>query len=60
MAEQKVQNAIATGAEYIISTDSSCLLQLQGYIDQHQLPIKTIHLVDVLETGWGKRLVMKF
>ena len=53
MAEQKVQNAMATGAEYIISTDSSCLLQLQGYIDQHQLPIKTIHLVDVLATGWG-------
>jgi len=52
MAEQKVQNAMATGAEYIISTDSSCLLQLQGYIDQHKLPIKTIHLVDVLAMGW--------
>jgi L-lactate dehydrogenase complex protein LldE len=33
MAEQKVQNALETGAEYIISTDSSCLLQLQAYID---------------------------
>ena len=53
MAEQKVQNAMVTGAESIISTDSSSLLQLQGYINQHQLPIKTIHLVDVLATGWG-------
>ncbi|MGH2623159.1 MAG: Fe-S oxidoreductase, partial [Sphingobacterium sp.] len=39
--------------EYIISTDSSCLLHLQAYIDQHQLPIKTIHLVDVLTSGWA-------
>lgn len=48
MAEQKVQNAIATGAEWIVSTDASCLLHIQGYIDKHNLPIKTIHLVDVL------------
>ncbi len=52
MAEQKVQNALDTGAEYIVSTDASCLLQLQAYIDAHQLPIKTMHLADVLTTGW--------
>jgi len=52
MAQQKVENALATGAEYIVSTDSSCLMHLQGYIDKHQLPIKTIHLVDVLASGW--------
>ena len=33
MGEQKVENALATGAEYIISTDHSCLMHLQGYID---------------------------
>ncbi len=48
MAQQKVNNALETGAEYIISTDASCLLHVQGYIDKHNLPIKTIHLVDVL------------
>jgi L-lactate dehydrogenase complex protein LldE len=48
MAEQKVQNALKTGAEYIISTDMSCLMQLDGYIRQHNLPIKTLHLADVL------------
>ena len=53
MAEQKVQNALDTGAEYIISTDASCLLQLQAYINQQNLPIKTMHLADVLATGWG-------
>ena len=53
MAEQKVQNALDVKADYIISTDSSCLLQLQAYIEKNQLPIKTMHLVDVLTSGWA-------
>jgi len=53
MAQQKVDNAIAAGADYIISTDASCLLHLQGYIDKNNLPVKTIHIADVLANGWG-------
>jgi len=52
MGEQKIMNALETGAEYIVSTDSSCLLHQQAYIDKHNLPIKTIHIVDVLSSGW--------
>lgn len=52
MADQKIENALATGAEYIVSTDASCLMHLQGYISKHKLPIKTIHIVDVLASGW--------
>ena len=32
MGEQKVENALATGAQYLISTDHSCLMHLHGYI----------------------------
>lgn len=53
MAQQKVDNALAAGADYIISTDASCLLHLQAYIDKNNLPIKTYHLADVLANGWG-------
>ena len=53
MAQQKLDNALAMKVDYIISTDASCLLHLQSYIDKHQLPIKTIHLADVLASGWG-------
>ena len=53
MAEQKINNALEMEADYIISTDSSCLLHLQGYIDQHKLPLKTLHIVDVLTHGWA-------
>jgi len=52
MAEQKINRALETGAEYIVSTDSSCLLHQQAYIDKHNLPIKTIHIIDVLASGW--------
>ena len=52
MAEQKVEHALATGAEYIISTDLSCLMHLQGYIDNKEYAIKTMHIADVLATGY--------
>lgn len=48
MTQQKVENALETGSEYIVSTDSSCLLSMQGYIDKNNLPIKTIHIIDLL------------
>ena len=48
MAEQKVEHAIATGAQYLISTDLSCLMHLQGYIDNKNYNLKTMHIADVL------------
>ncbi len=48
MVEQKVQNALSTGAEYIVTTESSCLMNIEGYIKKHNLPIKTIHIADIL------------
>lgn len=52
MAEQKVNNALAMDADYIISSDLSCLLHLDGYIKKNNLSIKTMHLADVLANGW--------
>lgn len=52
MGEQKVENALATGAEYLISTDLSCLMHLDGYIKNKGYNLKTMHLADVLASGW--------
>ena len=52
MADQKIQNALATGADCIISTDLSCLMQLDGFIKQKNLPLTTMHIADVLASGW--------
>ena len=52
MADQKATHALATKAEYIISTDLSCLMHLDGYIKGKNFPLKTMHLADVLASGW--------
>ena len=51
MTEQKVENALKTGAEYIVSTEASCLMNIEAYIKKQKLPIKTIHLADILASG---------
>ncbi len=51
MTEQKVESAMKTGAEYIVSTEASCLMNINAYIKKQKLPVKTIHLVDLLASG---------
>ena len=48
MGEAKCAAALATQAEFVVSCDSSCLMQIQGLADKRQLPVKTIHLAEVL------------
>ena len=48
MAEQKIKAVLDSGAEYIVSGDASCLLHLQSYINKNNIPLKTIHLIDLL------------
>jgi len=52
MTEQKIENALKTGAEYIISTESSCLMNLEVYISKNNIPLKPIHIADILASGW--------
>lgn len=52
MAQTKVASALETGAQYMISTDVSCMMHIQGYIDKNNFPIKTLHIADVLASGW--------
>lgn len=48
MGEVKCDQAADTGAEYIISNDSSCLMHLQSLLDKQGKRLKTIHLAEVL------------
>ena len=52
MGDQKITNAITTGAEYLISTDMSCLMHIDGCIQHQHKDLKVIHLADVLASGW--------
>ncbi len=55
MAEQKVGHALDTGAKYIVSTEASCLMHLQSFINKHNLDLKTLHLADLLAKSLEKK-----
>lgn len=51
MGRDKARRHLATGAEYITGADSSCLMHLQGIIEREHLPLKTIHIIEILAQG---------
>lgn len=48
MGEVKCASIAETGADFVISNDSSCLMQIRGLLNRQGKPIKTFHLADVL------------
>jgi len=48
MGEVKSDLILATGADYVISNDSSCLMHIQGYMDREKKKVKGLHLAEVL------------
>ena len=48
MGEVKCGSAQQTGADYIVSNDSSCLMHIQGLLDRENKRIRTIHIAEIL------------
>jgi L-lactate dehydrogenase complex protein LldE len=49
MAEVKCNSILETGVEYVVSNDSSCLMQIQGWLDKNgSRVVKSLHLAEVL------------
>ncbi len=48
MGEVKCASAAETGADYVISNDSSCLMQIQGLLSRQGAPLKSLHIAEVL------------
>jgi L-lactate dehydrogenase complex protein LldE len=48
MARTKIESIKRTGANTVVSIDSSCLMQLRGALSRAGLPIETMHLAEVL------------
>ena len=51
MGMDKVRRHMATGAEYVTGPDSSCLMHMQGIAEKEQLPVKFIHVAQILSAG---------
>ncbi len=48
MVRDKISYAKATGADWIIGIEPGCILNMAGYLEKHDLGLKTIHLAEVL------------
>ena len=52
MGEQKAQHVTDTKASYLISTDLSCLMHINGVMEKKQMTVQCLHLADVLASGY--------
>jgi len=48
MAGTKIDSIVRTGAQTVVSVDSSCLMQIQGALARAALPVRTMHLAEIL------------
>ena len=48
MGHDKVQDQHRAGAEYVASSDSSCMLHQQGCAERAGLPVKFVHIAQIL------------
>jgi L-lactate dehydrogenase complex protein LldE len=51
MDEVKIKSLEECGAEYVVSGDSSCLMQLNGLLQKQNSRIKTIHIAEILASS---------
>ncbi len=51
MGESKCAAIAETGAQYVISLDSSCLMHIRGLLQRQGSPVRTLHLAEVLAGG---------
>ena len=52
MADEKIADAQATGAETMLSADLGCLLHLKGRMQRKGVPMRVRHVAEVL-AGMG-------
>lgn len=54
IVEEKVENIIGTGAEVLVGSDLTCLMNIGGRLSRRGIPIQVMHLAQVLDQGGGR------
>jgi len=50
MAEDKVHNIIASGADTVVGCDMGCLMNIQGMLSRQESSIRVMHIAELLAT----------
>jgi len=53
LVADKVADVMDLNANYVVSAEVSCFMNLKGYIEAHGLPVKALHMAQVLDSGKG-------
>lgn len=48
IGEDKIESIEASGADVVVSNDVSCLMHIDGLLKRRRLPIRTMHLAELL------------
>lgn len=48
MGEDKIDNVLATGAEVVCTSDSSCMMHLGGFLSRRKSAVRSLHLAEIL------------
>ncbi|WP_066945338.1 (Fe-S)-binding protein [Streptomyces lushanensis] len=48
MGQDKVRNAVSTGAGVLCGADNSCLMHLGGIVSREDAPLRPVHLAEIL------------
>jgi L-lactate dehydrogenase complex protein LldE len=48
MGQDKIDNALSTGARVLCGADNSCLMHLDGMLRRQDAPLKALHLAEIL------------
>ncbi|MFI0982086.1 (Fe-S)-binding protein [Streptomyces sp. NPDC021093] len=48
MGEDKIRNALSTGADFLCGADNSCLMHLGGMLRRQDAPVRALHLAEIL------------
>jgi L-lactate dehydrogenase complex protein LldE len=51
MVEEKLQSIQKTGAQYVVTNDTGCLMQIGGMLQRRHIPVKTVHMAEFLDRG---------
>ena len=53
MVERKCRYIEASGADYVVGADSSCLMNIDGWLRKHNMHARGLHIADLLARSLG-------
>ena len=54
MVDHKIENILASGADYVTGCDMSCLMNIQGRLSRRKEQVQVIHIAEILASEGGR------